>query len=36
MGGLLALAAIVAAMVMYRVIWFLWREKQRSTKQRTR
>jgi hypothetical protein len=36
MGGFLALAAIVAAMVVYRVIWFLWREKERGTKQRTR
>jgi hypothetical protein len=36
MGGFLALAAIVAAMVAYRVIWFLRREKARSRNQRSR
>jgi hypothetical protein len=33
MGGFIALAAIVAAMVVYRVVWFLRREKARKIKQ---
>jgi len=31
-GGFIALAAIVAAMVVYRVVWFLRREKARNAK----
>jgi hypothetical protein len=31
MGGLVALAAIVAAMDIYRLVWFLRREKARRT-----
>jgi len=31
-GGLIALAAIVAAMVVFRAIWFLRRENKRNAK----
>jgi len=31
-GGFIALAALVAALITYRVIWFLRREKARSDK----
>jgi hypothetical protein len=32
MGGLIALAAIVAGIVIYRVVWFLRREKARNAR----
>jgi hypothetical protein len=32
MGGFLALAAIIAGMIVYRVIWFLRRERARNAK----
>ena len=35
-GGFIALAAIVAGMVIYRVIWFLGREKARRAREQSR
>jgi hypothetical protein len=32
MGGFIALAAIVAGIVIYRVVWFLRREKTRNAR----
>jgi cbb3-type cytochrome oxidase subunit 3 len=35
LGGFLALAAMVAAIVVYRVIWSAYREKERQAKDRS-
>jgi hypothetical protein len=36
MGGYIALVAIVAGMVIYRVVWFLGRERARRARERSR